>query len=282
MPIKNTLKSWLLGTPIYFAITSFLFMILVTVLCGLFLPETSATFTTIGILISISTLVAAILSLRRLSGHKMDRISFINIHNAQSFIIIGASVLSLLCAVFMTPIKFWLFSLLQTKTGAVISIVLAITLVLVSLYVTGVALCNFWAKFWRAIDMKIPTWKIILSIPFGFTMTWLPGYFIPEKTTKKPTISTDTKWYKKLTDWILSSAKNAAITFTALTLLSGLVTGFSSVLLTFTFAMLFVIWALQSGIKKFTTNIGGTYASIAVITNVVMILYSGITLYLIN
>ena len=113
-------------------------------------------------------------------------------------------------------------------------------------------------------------------------MTWLPGYFIPEKTTKKPTISTDTKWYKKLTDWILSSAKNAAITFTALTLLSGLVTGFSSVLLTFTFAMLFVIWALQSGIKKFTTNIGGTYANIAVITNIVMILYSGITLYLIN
>lgn len=269
-----TLRSWLLGTPIFFTITSFLLMVLVTIIAGLILPETSLTITTVGILISISTIVSAIISLRRLPGHKMDRASFINIHNAQSFIIIAASLLSLIMAMYLTSIKFWFFTMLQTQSGAIISMILAIILVLVSLYTTGVVLCNFWAKFWRGINMKIPAWKIILSIPFGFAMMWIPGYFISSNTPKTPTVPTSYTWYKKLTDWVMSSPRNCGIMFSTLVLLSGLATGFSSVLMTFTFAMLFAIWILQIGTKKFEKNIGGTYATIAVTVNIIMIAYT--------
>ena len=269
-----TLRSWLLGTPIFFAITSFMLMVLVTIIAGLFLPDTASTLTTIGVLISISTLLSAILALRRLSGHKMDRLSFINIHNAQSFIIIGASFLSLIMATYLMSIKFWLFTMLQTKSGAILSIILAIVMVFVSLYITGIALCNFWAKFWRGIDMKIPAWKIILSIPFGFSMTWIPGYFIPNKDIKNATVPANYAWYKKLSNWVMSSPRNTGIMFCTLVLLSGLATGLSSVLLTFTFAMLFSIWVLQIGAKKFEKNIGGTYSTIAVIINIIMIAYT--------
>ncbi len=283
MTHNTTLKSWLLGTPVFFAITSFLFMVLITVLCGFFLSsESDATFTTIGILISLSTLCSAILALRRQRTVELDRFCFVNIHNAQSLIIIVASILSFVIAIYMTPIKFWLFSLLQTHSGAIISIILAVMLVLISLYITGVALCNFWAKFCRAIDLKIPVWKIILSVPFGFTMTWLPGYFIPEKTPKKPTMSTGFKWYHKLTSWVLSSTRNTGIMFTILVILSSFATGFASALLTFSFALLFAIWAMQTDVKKFEKNIGNTYASTAVIINITMILYTVITLYVLK
>lgn len=279
---KNTLKSWLLSGPIFFATISFLFMIIVTIIVGMFARDNSTGFTLIGTLITLSTICAAILTLRRLPGKNMDRTSFINIHNAQALIVALASLASLITAIYIIPIRFWLFSLMQSQTGVILSIIIAILLVFVSLYIAGVALCGFWAKFWRAIDMKIPMWKIILSIPFGFSMTWIPGYFLPTKAVKNPTIVAHTSWYAKITNWILSRPSNAGFAFAILIGISGFFTGPAPVLLTLTLTMLFAIWAIRIGPKAFTKNIGDAYANTAIIINIIMLAYTLLTTYMLH
>lgn len=278
----NTLKTWLLSGPIFFALISFLFLLIVTFGIGLILPANDTSMTAIGILLFVSIIGAAILTFRRLPKQNLDRPSFISIYNAQTAIIVLASLASLISAIYITPIELWLFSLIQTTPGIVLSIFIVIMFMLVSLYIAGVALCGFWAKLWRGIDMKIPLWKIILSVPFGFTMTWVPGYFLPEKTTKKPTVSVNTSWYANLTKWILSRPSNACISFVVLMGLSGFIAGFMPLLLSLTMIMLFALWVIYTGQKQFIKNIGGTYANVAIAINFAMLIYVFVFAYLLH
>lgn len=119
--------------------------------------------------------------------------------------------------------------------------------------------------------MKIPTWKIILSIPFGFTALWVPGYILPDSTKKSNEGIAQSDWQKSITNWIVKGTKNTAIAFIIITLCN-LYLGIKPILLTFIFALICGIWALQIGTKKFLKNIGARYSTLAVAINIVTIL----------
>ncbi len=270
---QTTLKQWLVNTPIFFALTSYLFAIIISVLAGILLPTTATTLHIIGILMFFTTILSAILAIRRLPVANIDRHSIVTVFNTKMLILIIMSIISLISALNMTSIQIWLFTILQGSFGAIFGFIIATILVLVSLYTLGVSIMGLWACFLRARTMNIPLWKIICSIPFGFDMIWLPGYFIPSKTNKKPTITTTSNWISCLTNWTFKRPSNAGLLFTILVIGTGFFNGISGTLLTISMLLMFAIWLMQMGNKQFEKNIGNTYATTAVIINIAIIVY---------
>lgn len=278
---KSSLKFWLIKTPIFFAITAFFFTVVTTALVGLLLPATETSIQATGILTFITMIIAAVLAIRRIGIVDIKRGDMVTIFNTQTIITVIASLVSLVAISNMPAVQMWIYSLMQTHIGVVLGFVLVTLIVLLSFYILGVLITCLWAKFLRARAMNIPTWKIICSMPFGFAMTWIPGYFLSSKSEKKPSLSVETKWISNLTKWTTKSLTNAGFIFAILVLATELFVGLASTLLTLTFTMLFGIWAMRSGHEKFAKNIGGKYATTAVLINIAIIIYTITTAYII-
>lgn len=270
---QTTLKQWLVKSPTFFAITSFTFAVIISVLAGLILPKSETTLNIVGISIFITTAICAVMAIRKIPTTKIDRASVVTVFNIKMLILALMSGASLIAATNLVPIQIWLLKTIQSPVGIIGGIIFTICLTLLALYVLGVTIMGLWACFLRARTMNIPLWKIICSIPFAFDMLWLPGYFIPNKADKKPIITTNIKWISKLTNWTFTSPTNAGFLFAALIVSTGLFNGLSATLLSISMLLMFAIWLMQMGEKKFEKNIGGAYATTAVIINIAIITY---------
>ena len=278
---QNTLKQWLVRAPIFFALMSFLCAVVLSILGGLLLPKSETALNVLSILILASTISSAIFAIRRLPATKMDRTGVVTIFNIKMLVLTLTSIISTIILANLIPIQIWLLNLLQNPLGTIFVLVLTICFVLLSLYVFGITIMGLWACFLRARTMNIPLWKIICSIPFSFDMLWLPGYFIPNKTDKKPIITTNTKWIARLTNWTFKRTSNAALLFIILITSTGLFNGITNTLLTISMLLMFGIWIMQLGAKKFESNIGDTYATTAVMINLAILAYTVIVFYMI-
>ena len=159
-----------------------------------------------------------------------------------------------------------------SESASGLSTILIPAIALYFLYLVGIEIFNIYVKIRRIQDFNIPTWKIILSIPFGFSALWVPGYLL--KTTKQKKVAQEikSKWYAKLISWTTKTQLNTISMFVFITVLSSFFAGLNAVLLTFSFALLFGIWALQIGTKQFEKNIAKKYYSVAVIINIALII----------
>jgi hypothetical protein len=136
---------------------------------------------------------------------------------------------------------------------------------------TGLYITNLYAKILRIQQFQIPLWKIILSIPFGFSALWIPGYLLSTKPEKNISLPIKHKWYSKLIKWTISDNINTISMFVFITALSGFFIGFEPMLLTFTLTLIFGIWTLKIGSKKFEYKIKNKYSTVAVIINIIFI-----------
>ena len=267
-----TLSSWLLWAPLRFAVISLGLMLGTTLLYNAIatriytaspIPQTP-----IVILLTLSIAFAATLLIRRLPCEKMDRNNFIRIHNAQTFILSITLIVSSII-LFMNPDKFML-QLLWLETHASLSfLILAIIAAIFYMYLLGLLISNIYAKYLRTRDMDIPAWKVICSMPFGFSMLWSAGYLMNTKPVTKKSKSDN--WYSRITNWVLAKQSNTILSFICITLLSGFFFGFRSILLTFALALVYGIWALQVGAKTLSKDISHRYTNTAIIINIILL-----------
>jgi uncharacterized membrane protein YhaH (DUF805 family) len=153
-----------------------------------------------------------------------------------------------------------------------------VALILACLYIFGTMISSTVATFRRGQDMNVPRWKLLASIPFGLTVIYFPGFFLPEE--KKPAAVTPlkAKWFKSFTNWIVARPINAIIVFVLSSLALMWVYDFWGTLIVAALAliMFFIPWAVL-GAKKLRAQIPGIYANLAVIINIafiVMIIYA--------
>lgn len=261
---SQCLMSWILWRPLKFALMLLGLGIAVMIPYEIVLNTISAgaAMWTLGIL-SIAAFVYAIYSLfHRLPHDNLDRYSFVAmlaIMQAQSFLISLA---------------------MMGTAGNVIFVLLAAVMFVAYAYLVGLSLANVYAKFRRGRAMNIPTWKIICSIPFGFNLIWIPGYILPdEKAPKTPVIPIHAPWYKNLTNWIVSRPSRTILAFAILTLFTGFMFGIQTIFWTCAAILLFSIWVSTVGAKRFCKNIGGAYATVAMVLNIIMILAISVITY---
>ncbi len=277
---SQCLMSWILWRPLKFALT------LLGLGIAVMIPYeiVSATIggatalVTLGILSIAAIVFATYLLFHRLPHDNLDRYSFVALENAQAYVLALAVFVAMLAI--MQAQSFLISLAMMGTAGNVIFVLLAAVMFVAYAYLVGLSLANVYAKFRRGRAMNIPTWKIICSIPFGFNLIWIPGYILPdEKAPKTPVIPIHASWYKKLTNWIVSRPSRTILAFAILTLFTGFMFGIQTIFWTCAAILLFAIWVSGVGAKRFCKNIGGTYATVAVVLNIIMILAVSVITY---
>ncbi len=270
----SKLSTWILWAPIKFSIITFICLTIVGLLYTFIAAQVYAPApipTKPIIWLCAITFIGCIAHMfYKLPRIHFDHTSFVAVHNSQMLI---SSIFFILLTYIVinnaTEIVFQLI-LLETKSQPTFVLLISAIAIFI-LYIFGILFSNIYAKFRRIQALNIPTWKIICSIPFGFSALWTPGYIL-NTNDKTNSISVKSNWYKKLTDKIITHQPVLIAVFSVITMLSGFIYGLNSILLTFTLALIFGIWALNTGAKKFLGNIGGKYANWAVIINIVLII----------
>lgn len=277
---SQCLMSWILWRPLKFALT------LLGLGIAVMIPYeiVSATIggatalVTLGILSIAAIVFATYLLFHRLPHDNLDRYSFVALENAQAYVLAMAVFVAMLAI--MQAQSFLISLAMMGTAGNVIFVMLAAVMFVAYAYLVGLSLANVYAKFRRGRAMNIPTWKIICSIPFGFNLIWIPGYILPdEKAPKTPVIPIHASWYKKLTNWIVSRPSRTILAFAILTLFNGFMFGIQTIFWTCAAILLFAIWVSGVGAKRFCKNIGGAYATVAVVLNIIMILAVSVITY---
>lgn len=277
---SQCLMSWILWRPLKFALT------LLGLGIAVMIPYeiVSATIggatalVTLGILSIAAIVFATYLLFHRLPHDNLDRYSFVALENAQAYVLALAVFVAMLAI--MQAQSFLISLAMMGTAGNVIFVMLAAVMFVAYAYLVGLSLANVYAKFRRGRAMNIPTWKIICSIPFGFNLIWIPGYILPdEKAPKTPVIPIHASWYKKLTNWIVSRPSRTILAFAILTLFTGFMFGIQTIFWTCAAILLFAIWVSGVGAKHFCKNIGGAYATVAVVLNIIMILAVSVITY---
>lgn len=276
--MKNTntkkLSIWTFWSPLKFAAISFGIMIttafIYSLIAGAIYAPAQVPQTPLLTLLLIGFVGAIAIQIKQLPREKMDRTSFVAIHNIQTILLsVLFIVSSYMLARHAQQIMFYLL-VMETHMSATFLITLTASL-LFYLYLLGLLFANIYAKFRRARELNIPTWKIICSMPFGFSALWVPGYILDTGTAKTATFAPKSKHLNSATKWVISRPAHTIATFVLITVLSGFFFGFNAVLLTFSLALIFGIWVLQTGTKTFHKNIPDKYSTITVIFNIVLL-----------
>ncbi|MBR4892104.1 MAG: hypothetical protein IKZ34_02920 [Alphaproteobacteria bacterium] len=262
MKKTSTVLTWTLWTPLKFALFTGLIISLFSIVFFLIFNTIAKTQTAYIFSLILGTVIGLFLSLRRLPKTQMDQKSFVAIHNAQ--------IVTLLLT-FAVITKFAVRIISNIPTNPLSLAFIALTII-TFFYLIGLTFISIYTNYLRIKQLNIPKWKILLSFPFGFDMLWIPGYFLQDKPSQKASTTIKSKWYAKATNWALSNSLNTAYAFIFITVLSLFYSGVTPMLMTFSFALLFGIWALKTGMKNFEKNMPKKYTTLAIIVNIAMII----------
>lgn len=277
---SQCLMSWILWRPLKFALTLLGLGIVVMIPYEIVSATIggATALATLGLLSIAAIVFATYLLFHRLPHDNLDRYSFVALENAQAYVLALAVFVAMLAI--MQAQSFLISLAMMGTAGNVIFVLLAAVMFVAYAYLVGLSLANVYAKFRRGRAMNIPTWKIICSIPFGFNLIWIPGYILPdEKAPKTPVIPIHASWYKNLTNWIVSRPSRTILAFAILTLFTGFMFGIQTIFWTCAATLLFAMWASAVGAKRFCKNIGGAYATVAVVLNIIMIFAVSVITY---
>lgn len=270
MQQTNTSKisTWIFKTPLKFAIYTFctfaIIGLLYILIIGTMYAPNPLPIRPLFYLTFIVLIYCTYKLYKHLPPTPPNQTSFVATHNAQILI---TSIAFFLISIFIFQNE----NTLALKLSSSAYILTVATSSIICLYLIGIIFSNIFLKFMRIQTFKIPTWKIIFSMPFGFSALWTPGYILKAKESETDTITIKSNWYKKLTKKILSHQSTTIAVYALITMLSGFIFGIRSVLLTFILALIFGIWAISVGTKKFIKNAPNKYATYAIIINIVVL-----------
>ena len=270
-PIKqNKLRTWLLTKPLMFAAMTTALFLIVAGLASLTPIQYNRMVT--SILAAIAGLITVIVTLRTLPAANLDRRSFVAVNTALT--------LSLDVAILMLPVLLgaanpsWImqkFMLFASHSITTLMIVMS-TLMFISLYVIGLALAAFYARYRRIRAMGVTMWRAVLTLPFGFFMLWMPGYVLPDDKPTTQVIATRPGIFTRILDWIVARPLNTAIVFVVQFGLLGLILGAYNAILSITLMAIFALWVAVRGVDKTRQDVTGKYGTLAIVINIASII----------
>ena len=285
MQNTNTSKmsTWTFWAPFKFAITTFCAMTIVGLTSSyiatrIYAPA-QAPHKPILLMCFFIFICCSIRLIKKLPRPTPDQTSFVATHNIQT--LITSTLLMLISYIILQNLNNILIKMMIMATTSTPTFILTTsTFMIIFLYIIGTLFSNIYLKVCRTRTFNIPTWKIICSMPFGFSALWIPGYILKSNKKEKDTITIKSNWYKNITNKILCHKTNTIIVFALITTLSGYTFGTNSVLLTFIFALIFGIWALQINTKKFIQIMPNKYSTFAIIMNIAIIIILAVGTYI--
>ena len=264
------LKNWLLNKPVFFALSFFgLNLIIGLVYAAIQTFFNFHTLTSLYILFAASFVFCTWYTIKKLPHESLNQNDFVAITNGASIISLSASVFVLLfigISGLGTGTKLMMLYL----TKPVILGILFLLLTLLALYLAGLAICGIYAKYKRATTIGISKWRVILSMPFGFLLTWTPGYLIQAQNTKT-TLEIKCKWYTKFNKWVMANLSNTLFVFLFFLLFKGIIAGLPTLILYSSLLLIYGLWYAKHK-SDFIKNINNGYALTAIGINFAILL----------
>lgn len=270
---KSTLKTWLLDKPARFTLWMFLIS---AVLIGISYVPKLMMIPFMDSLIMLVFLAVLLLSIYDLIKHlphdNMPHTDFIAIMN-------GYKIISLLIFGIWLWLALWVsrdIRLATTDVTSHVSVTLSVVIKTVWFilggYLLGLWISGIYAKYKRAKEIGFDTWKIILTMPFCFMMTWMPGYLVTDKK-QQSNITIKSKWYKKFTDWVLSNNYRTLFVFLVFFVFANVIFSQTVQLVIFTL-ILFLIYMFWKSVAKenFSKQMNVGYIWTGIILNISMLI----------
>lgn len=279
--IKTTLKTWLWDKPARF--TGWVFIFTALFYAGSYIPNIDKipAIDAICLGISLITIVFLIRSLIKSLPYKnINHGNFVAMTNGYKLLSLtlfgvwmGLTMLMNRCK--PSDIVISSVSAEINKTYLVIPRTLfsmiEIVWFVVAVYLLGLWISSIYVKYKRAKDMGLSGWKVILSMPFTFIMSWMPGYLTSDK--KQSNLTINSKWYNIFNKWVISKPNTTLFVFLVLFVLTNLFisTNLATVLFPL---MLFAIYMLWKTITKdtFSKHINRGYIWTAIVINLLMVM----------
>lgn len=264
-----SLLSWVFLQPLKISVISLLFLLFFVLLAGIIMPGVQGAITTYCTILAIS--ISAYITIYKMPRENMDRQGFIALNNTHYLI---SSTIFFIVITILTKYKdviTYKLMLLGTNLTPKLMILMLLA-ALLFLYLVATFVVNLYAKYLRCREMGISTWKIICSMPFGFSLLWTPGYLLESETKNNSAVSIHSNWYLKLTKFVGSKYIYTLLTFILLTIYSGFFYGPQMVILTLIYLLIFTIWLKISGLSTFRQQQNRIYSYLAIIMNVLIII----------
>lgn len=269
---KSVLKSWLFYQPLKFAALAVALMIGVAGLYSMVatFAFNAAVSTTMMFTLLLACLVFAGCKLIRwLPADNLDRRSFVAVGNGLTMA--GFGTLMLMSAFVLANMQRIMFYMTWLQSASTLLFFIVATAVsTIYMYLIGLVITNTYATYRRAIGMGIARWKVLLSLPFVFTLLWLPGFFLNDEKAK-PVVPVRAEWYSDFTDWVVAQPLGAIGMWAFTIFIISFFVDIHSACLMLLCGAYFGIWALVMGAQKLRKNIGGLYSSVAVVINLALV-----------
>ena len=148
-----------------------------------------------------------------------------------------------------------------------------IAMVMLGVYALGLTIVAIYLTYRRLRTLNIPFWKIVLAYPIGVSALTAMAYILDTGDKNSPCIESNSKTLNKLTDWTMARPRNAIILYTFAFLATSMFTsGFIALLLNLTAILIMALTVVNVGQKNFIKDMGGKYATVCVIMNLVVII----------
>lgn len=148
-----------------------------------------------------------------------------------------------------------------------------IAMVMLGIYALGLTVTAIYLTYRRLRTLNIPFWKIVLAYPIGVSALTAMAYILDTNDKNSPCIESNSKTLNKLTDWTMARPRNAIILYTFVFLATSMFTsGFIALLLNLTAILIMALTVVSVGQKNFIKDMGGKYATVCVVMNLVVII----------
>lgn len=277
---KTTLKTWLFTRPLQFALRMLVLLAIAWVprlfpTISIPLVNYGILAMAIGIFVWAAYKLAKSLPLKEI--HQKDFVALTNGYRitglATLFIFFGYNALTshLFSSFWFYKMPPLITRILFASSGILESFII--------MFVLGAALSSLYVKYRRARLMGLSPWQIILTMPFTFIMSWMPGYLIEEKSTKS-NVQINSNWYSKFNKWTTENSVNTTFVFLFLILLSNVLITRNAGTLLFPL-ILFLVFSMWNSTSKpnFKTNMKHGYAWFAIIVNLILVAWTVYTIY---
>lgn len=271
-PESISLSAWTLWRPLLFAALSFAIMCGVSAIYLIVAPLVSGApaMWPLWFLFAIGITGTTYFMLRRMPRGDLSQRGFIALNNMQVIVMYLALFGTIIITTQLQRIAYQM--IMMGRAGNTLLVFAVGVASIFALYILGLGLSNLYAKFRRVRSMGVPVWAAILSLPFSFGLLWIPGYILPDNAKVKSCVTVRSAWYEKLTNKIAGSIVTSTLAFVILMLLSGLLLGLQTLLITGILLLAFFAWRFIYGAAKFQKNISVVYSWFAVATNIIMII----------
>ena len=264
------LSTWLFWGAAKFGLMSITLMLLITVTLGLLGRAMGDNIVPKSFLVTMMGLIAVYAiwrTFRGLGARTMDRTGFIAVDAGVTFIYYALSLAFVVVGTWWGPSLFNAAASIGFLAGLIFFWLGG----LVGLFLIGLPIINVYALYRRCVALGIPKWKIILSIPCSLLN--IACYMVPDKKSQKPAIDIPQNRFGRLVHWVGARRRNTWIFLWGLATL-GVLWGYQAGLISILLLGVYYIWERVTGTEELHKNIGGTFATVAVILNIVILIAS--------